>query len=186
MKRAGKIIAFLIIVALIVVPLTACPGPQGSGGPAGPAGPQGEKGERGPMGPPGESGVRGVVGPEGPAGPTGPAGPAGADGPVGPNAQIVVADYGNDAIVGYASGVLVLGSNFVPGDRVNLTICVDDTLVAEDILVNECGAFNQPVSLPVLSLPVVSLKAWVDDGDGHFDSGDELWACWPITNATLG
>jgi hypothetical protein len=77
MKKAGKIIAFLIIIALIVVPLVACTGPQGPQGPQGPAGPQGEKGERGPMGPPGDSGARGPVGPEGPEGPAGPAGPSG-------------------------------------------------------------------------------------------------------------
>jgi hypothetical protein len=87
MKKAGKIIAFLIIIALIVVPLTACPGQQGPAGPSGPAGPQGEKGERGPMGPPGDSGARGPVGPAGPQGPAGPAGPAGAGGST---AQIVV------------------------------------------------------------------------------------------------
>jgi len=86
MKKAGKIIAFLIIIALIVVPLTACPGPQGDQGPSGPSGPSGEKGERGPMGPPGETGARGMVGPEGPEGPAGPAGESGTSG----GAQIVV------------------------------------------------------------------------------------------------
>ena len=186
MKRAGKIIAFLIIIALIVVPLTACPGQQGPQGPAGPGGPQGEKGERGPMGPPGSDGARGMVGPEGPEGPAGPEGDQGEQGPVGPNAQIVVASWDNWATVGYADSDVVLGSNFIPGDCVHLTICEDDYVLAEDIEVNDCGAFYESVILPALSLPVVSLKAYVDDGDGHFDSGDELWACWPITTYIPG
>jgi len=180
MKKAGKIIAFLIIIALIVVPLTACPGQQGSQGPAGPAGPQGEKGERGPMGPPGTDGARGPVGPAGPEGPEGPAGEDGAAGAGGPQIVVVEPSYAGYAIVGYAHSVWVLGSGFEPGDSVHLTICEDDTILEEDLEVNDCGAFFEPVTLPTLSLPVVSLKAYVDDGDGHFDSGDELWASWPI------
>jgi len=85
MKKAGKIIAFLIIIALIVIPLTACPGQQGSTGTQGSMGPQGEKGERGPRGAPGDPGPRGPIGPEGSPGPEGPQGPAGGA------AQIVVA-----------------------------------------------------------------------------------------------
>ncbi len=68
MKNAGKIIAFLIIIALILVPLTACEeeaevtkitveagttgsqGEQGVGGAPGRAGEQGEQGEQGPAG----------------------------------------------------------------------------------------------------------------------------------------
>jgi hypothetical protein len=86
MKKAGKIIAFLIIIALIVVPLTACPGQQGPQGPQGPAGPEGPKGDRGPMGPPGDPGQRGPVGPAGPQGEPGPAGPSGS----GTTAEIVI------------------------------------------------------------------------------------------------
>jgi hypothetical protein len=88
MKKVGKIIAFLIIIALIVVPLTACPGGQGAGGPMGPAGPQGEKGERGPRGAPGEQGPRGPAGPEGPPGKDGEPGTGVG---VGGGAEIVVA-----------------------------------------------------------------------------------------------
>ena len=115
-------------------------------------------------------------GPEGPAGPAGPEGPAGA----GSTAEIVVVDTSYDATVGYVPSLMVVGSGFEPGDSVHLTICDEDYVLAEDIEVNDCGAFSEAVSLPTPSLPVVSLKAYVDDGDGEFDSGDELMACWPL------
>ena len=86
MKKAAKITACLLILALLVVPLTACLTPGTSGG-QGPAGPQGEKGERGPMGPPGPAGPMGLRGPVGPAGPPGP---PGSDASVPLDAQIVV------------------------------------------------------------------------------------------------
>jgi len=164
MKKAGKIIAFLIIVALIVVPLTACPGPQGPAGPSGPSGPAGEKGERGPMGPPGDSGARGPVGP---AGSEGPAGPAGEDG-AGSAAQIVCSkwanfnDYYDEHInFGYATSYVDLpsgfgwvdvnGSSFEPGEDVVITVCDKNyVLWVQDrdlgyydleIEANNCGAF---------------------------------------------
>jgi hypothetical protein len=59
MKKAGKVLAFLIIIALIVVPLAACTGPQG---PIGPQGPQGPQGPAGPEGPPGREGKQGPLG----------------------------------------------------------------------------------------------------------------------------
>jgi len=65
MKKAGKIIAFLIIIALIVVPLAACAAGQGPTGPQGPQGPPGPQGEPGPRGAPGKSGVMGIPGEEG-------------------------------------------------------------------------------------------------------------------------
>jgi hypothetical protein len=143
MKKAGKIIAFLIIIALIVVPLTACPGPQGQQGPAGPAGPQGEKGERGPMGPPGDNGQRGPVGPQGPEGPQGEPGPAGAGGA---DIQVNSLYWWSDSTYGYGYAVCsvpleyyydgedyyayaaltVTGSCFNPGDRVYITVCDED------------------------------------------------------------
>jgi hypothetical protein len=171
MRKVGKIIAFLIIVALIVVPLTACPGQQGPAGPAGPAGPQGEKGERGPMGPPGDSGVRGLRGPEGPQGDPGDPGDPGERGAIGPNATIVVIDSSYDAVVGYSQAWAVVGSNFEPGDIVTLTICENDYILAENLLVNDCGSFFCTVTLPEPTDFEVSLKAWVDG---------EIWACWPI------
>ena len=165
MKKAGKIIAFLIIIALIVVPLTACPGQQGPAGPAGPAGPQGEKGERGPMGPPGEAGPRG---PRGPEGPEGPAGPQGEDGASGTSAEIVIMrdGYFTTGNYGYATCVLpfnegweyfeIFGSCFEPGDEVTITVCddnyvlmlyvyddVEDTWYYENYVeANDCGAFR--------------------------------------------
>jgi 3D (Asp-Asp-Asp) domain-containing protein len=147
MKKAGKIIAFLIIIALIVVPLTACPGPQGPAGPAGATGAQGEKGERGPMGPPGEAGARGPVGPEGPEGPAGPAGAAGG------GADIVVNSlyWWSESTWGYGyaicsvplwyyydgyyddwfayASLTVTGACFEPGARVYIAICDEDNIL---------------------------------------------------------
>lgn len=147
MKKAGKIIAFLIIIALIVVPLTACPGPQGPQGPQGPAGPQGEKGERGPMGPPGDPGARGPAGPEGPQGPPGPAGTGGGGAEIEINslpwwsyneygygyAVCTVPlsfywDSGDAEYYAYA-GLTISGSCFEPGDHVEITVCENNTTV---------------------------------------------------------
>ena len=64
MKKAGKIVAFLIVIALIVVPLAACqgtPGPSGSPGPMGPQGPAGAEGPGGPAGPEGDQGPPGAA-----------------------------------------------------------------------------------------------------------------------------
>jgi len=192
MKRAGKIIAFLIIVALIVVPLTACPGPQGDPGPRGPAGGQGEKGERGPQGPPGEAGIRGMVGPEGPEGPAGPAGPAGAEG-AGSAAEIVIMDdiafydyYYNWRSFGYATSEIqfdrygwfdVFGSGFPANEMITITVC-DDYFVIFEVETNDCGAFYYYDACIVWSEDAneddyygywepwlgetVSVKAWVD------------------------
>ena len=172
MKKAGKIIAFLIIIALIVVPLTACPGQQGPVGPAGPAGPQGEKGERGPMGPPGEAGPRGPRGPEGPAGPPGA---TGAKGPAGTSAEIVVTRIGYFDVpgangpFGYATCEIpfsegswaefeIYGSCFEPGDKVTISVCDENIVLrlmvyvdgegyeswydSDYVIANECGAFR--------------------------------------------
>ena len=83
MKRASKLIVFLLVIALLVVPLTACEltaGPQGEPGPQGATGPQGEAG---PPGPPGRTGEVGPEGPQGVAGPQGEVGPQGAQGAAG-------------------------------------------------------------------------------------------------------
>jgi hypothetical protein len=122
-------------------------------------------------------------GPAGPQGPTGLQGAAGPQGPIGPNAQIVVSSEYPYATVVYISPVWVLGSNFTPGDYVHLTMCQYNHIVKENILVNDCGAFVVKVDLPpqaMITLDVVALKAWVDDGDGVFDEADVLWACWPL------
>jgi hypothetical protein len=165
MKKAGKIIAFLIIIALIIVPLTACPGQQGPQGPAGPAGPQGEKGERGPMGPPGESGLRGPAGPEGPPGPEGPEGPAG---PAGTTADIVVYRwYEYDYPFGYATTEIpfndidwedigISGSCFPPNEDVTITICDEHYVIAE-ALTNDCGAFDVRASV------VFHWSSWMEE-----------------------
>ena len=61
MKKAVKIVAFLVVIALLVVPLTACTTGQGPQGPQGPAGPQGLQGLQGPQGPQGPAGDEGFV-----------------------------------------------------------------------------------------------------------------------------
>jgi hypothetical protein len=180
MKKAGKIVAFLVVIALILVPLTACQGQQGPQGPPGPTGPQGEEGERGPTGPPGETG------PAGPQGETGPPGEQGEPGPAGPNAALFITDGSGNAIcyiftLNTSVVFNVYGSNFDPDDSVHLTYCQDDEVLVEDINVNACGVFKVSATIdwPTPTNPF-AVKAWVDDGDGHFDSGDELWACCPL------
>ena len=192
MKRAGKIIAFLIIVALIVVPLTACPGPQGPAGPAGPAGPGGEKGERGPMGPPGEDGM-GVRGPEGPAGPPGP---PGSDADIPLDAQLVVCydywsffwGYGYQAITGvhWNTPVVVLGACFPPNEYVVVTHC-DDNAYWFEVKTNECGAFMYHTYIwdyfgyGYYDWDVISIRAWVDARviDWRVVDGT-MYANWPL------
>jgi hypothetical protein len=194
MKKAGKIIAFLIIIALIVVPLTACPGPQGPAGPAGPAGPEGAKGERGPMGPPGDPGIRGLRGETGARGPAGPAGPPGTSGST---AEIVVTwddnffwwGYGYNAICGvdYTNGngyLSILGSGFPEGKLVYITYCDNDYFWAS-VYANDCGAFVINTSIQSnfdeWFDDVITVRAWVDDGDKEFDADkDELMATWPL------
>jgi hypothetical protein len=75
MKKAGKVLAFSIIMILLVSLVVACAGPAGPAGPPGPAG--GATGAAGPQGPPGPPGKEGPMGPEGDQGPAGPAGAAG-------------------------------------------------------------------------------------------------------------
>lgn len=195
MKRAGKIIAFLIIVALIVVPLTACPGPQGNPGPPGPGGAQGEKGERGPMGSPGADGARGLRGQEGPAG---PAGPAGSDADVPLDAQIVVCyddwyssyGYGYAAINGVdpidGTDVVIMGSCFPPDEWVTVTFC-DEDYVWFEVETNFCGAFFYETDIPSWFgygyWGVISVRAWVDAEVDDYDQTVEdgvMYANWPL------
>jgi hypothetical protein len=202
MKKAGKIIAFLIIIALIVVPLVACQGPQGPAGPAGPAGPQGEKGERGPLGPPGDPGAVGPRGPEGPEGPQGPAGEDGTGADIPLDAQIVVCywdwddyyGYGYSAIceVEYDTPVAILGSCFPPNTYVTVTFC-DQDWVWFEVETNECGAFVYNTYIPwwfgygYYDYDVMSIRAWVnaswawdDYMYGYYVSSGEMYANWPL------
>jgi hypothetical protein len=198
MKKAGKLIAFLIIIALIVVPLVACTGQQGPQGPAGPQGPQGEKGERGPMGPPGESGTRGPVGPEGPPGPEGDEGPPGEGSP----AQLVVSleepeGYGYDIpvsgvpYVGPWVEVVIVGSGFPANEDVIISYC-DEDYFWEETETNDCGAFiiytYVPEGFGYGDFDVITVRAWIDadyDEVAGYDYfyevyGGELYATWPL------
>ena len=220
MKKAAKITACLLILALLVVPLTACPTPGTSGG-QGPAGPQGEKGERGPMGPPGPAGPMGLRGPVGPAGPPGP---PGSDASVPLDAQIVVGQQlevitglmvtteavgvtgTTDTVVTAVTpvttttfntiwlatpgqDVVIKGSGFddVVGETVVISIC-EDNLYWEEVIVNECGAFEIDTTVPTdISLGPVSVRAWVDayvrervGEDGSEVVDGVMYANWPL------
>jgi hypothetical protein len=163
MKKAVKLLALFVIIALIVVPMVACAGAQGA------------KGDKG------DTGAAGAQGAKGDKGDTGAAGA---------NAQIV-AVASNGYAIGYvlvgmgSMSICVLGSNFVPGAHVHLTICEHDTILKENIEVKECsggtrGTFEADVVITQAMMGVVSIKAYVDDGDGVFDAGDVLWACCPL------
>ncbi len=228
MKILSKLFVILMILALVLVPVTACTGsegPQGTKGPAGPqgltgpqgpagptgpqgpdgpAGPQGEQGPAGSQGPVGLQGTQGSAGTAGPQGPVGPAGPQGAagpqgtvgpqgkQGPPGPIRQIVVTwdPSDHDIFFGPMSAlgtvevypgqrIRIKGSCFDPDDTIIITICENDTFLAEAVA-NNCGAFKVLATLPgvppLLHEPV-SIKAWVDtDGDGVY----EKQASWPV------
>ncbi len=145
MKNAGKIIAFLIIIALIVIPLTACPGTQGPVGPQGPQGPQGEKGARGPIGPAGDQGPRG---PQGPQGDPGPRGPEGAPG-TGSAATIVVhwlegtcPPFAGATTAAYPGMyVIVTGACFDPNEDIVVELCGYEWFVIDEERIEPCGAF---------------------------------------------
>jgi hypothetical protein len=100
----------------------------------------------------------------------------------------VVAEYngsGSDTVITEFTGytlyyIVIYGSNFEPGDSVQLTICAEDTVLVAAITANACGAF-QTASIELREVAdttgvvvpegMHSVKAWV--------SG-ERWACWPL------
>jgi hypothetical protein len=188
MKKAGKIIAFLIIIALIVVPLVACTGPQGPQGPGGPQGPPGPKGERGPVGPPGKTGPPGLPGAEGERGPAGPAGTAGA------GAQIVVSYTYSVATVFVQPDmpVWVVGACFDTNDDIYVEICGEEWFTVDEEDISPCGAFCYG-KFETLTVPDYDWF-WDEFGEPHgymsgYDEwdvgvkayqGGELKACWPI------
>ena len=206
MKKAGKIIAFLIIISLLVVPLAACAGGQGATGPQGPTGPAGAKGERGPIGQPGTTGPTGPVGDTGPTGETGATGEQGEQGEMAPVAQLVVCMYWEESRNGYyemffpvssaypGQPLSILGSCFPEDELVTITIC-DLNCVWAEVETNDCGAFViEEIYLDDLDedqldylwenydYNVVSVRAWVDaeiDDDNKVVDG-ELWANWPL------
>jgi hypothetical protein len=185
MKKAGKILAFLIIIALIVMPLAACAGTAGVQGPMGPRGTQGPAGPEGPAGPPGSEGDTG------PAGATGPAGTPGAPGAPGGVRQIVVAAhyelsdgdgmyYACPTIINVYEGafVIVSGSCFDLSKEVEITICgkhwfwVDEdeeyTGYVKGVWIDkDCGAF--------------AVSCWLPDGEWFYDYfGDTEDRYWTV------
>ena len=196
MKKAGKIVAFLIIIALIVVPLAACQGPPGATGAPGPMGPQGIPGPEGPSGPPG---------PEGDTGSKGDPGSQGDPGEPGGNQQIVVAAhydfYGADYYecptiisVYNSTFVIVAGSCFDLTEDVEITICgehwfwvdekEEDTRYVKGVWIDkDCGAFAISCWLPGWE--------WFEDNFGALEDGywtvgvkaevdGEVQASWPL------
>jgi len=183
MKTLGKIFIVLTLMALILVPVVGC---------AGPAGPEGPTGPQGPAGPAGPAGAAGPAGPTGPAGPAGPAGPQGPQGDPGPTRQIVVTwdpqyywGWSSFAVVEAMplQPIRIKGACFDPGDIVIITICKHDLVLVEEVIANDCGAFEVYTTLPSappLTYGPVSVRAWIDvDGDGILVKG-ELQACWPL------
>jgi len=86
--------------------------------------------------------------------------------------------------------VYVYGSNFPtdPSVDVNIPLFYDGTEspLAEDVQVNTSGFFNVLVTIESTMLPAddyrgCSVRAWLDDGDNVFGTGDDLWASWPLT-----
>ncbi len=163
MKVITKVLLLLLVFSLFIIPIASCKGDVGLTGPTGPAGP---------------------TGPTGPAGPVGPTGLTGPAGPVGPARQIVVTWNPNHPFftghTGYCSfttvevepymPIRIKGAGFNPDDVILLTICENDTILAEAIA-NDCGAFEVFATVPVLPLGVVSIKAWVND---------VMEAVWPV------
>ncbi len=85
----SKLLALLLVMAMLITLLAGCVGetgpigPQGEKGDTGAQGPQGEKGDTGAQGPQGEKGDTGAQGPQGEKGDTGAQGPQGEKGDTG-------------------------------------------------------------------------------------------------------
>lgn len=209
MKTIVKTFIILGIMALFLIPVVSCVGPQGPVGLQGPPGPQGATGPQGPVGPPG---------PQGPMGLTGPRGPAGAISQivVGEEYEVVnLISYGvrsyddpDDGLPGFSyvydistvretkfhtiwrasrrQDVTVLGACFPSYEDVIITICDDDgeDRIWEEVEVDEYCAFLVETEIPtwVRTRTTVAVKAWIDlDNDGTLEEeDDELQACWPL------
>ncbi len=125
MKRASKIIVFLVMIALILVLLAACQGPRGPQGETGPVGPTGPIGDTGPQGPPGragETGPQGDPGLAGPAGPQGEVGPVGEQGLPGDQGPQIAATWANIWWDDQAYMYLLIDRVIGPFDIVDVTV----------------------------------------------------------------
>jgi len=185
MKKLGKVMIPIVILAAFLITTTGCflppelqeaIGPQGPAGPAGPVGPQG---------PPG---------PEGPAGPEGPQGPEGTQGLPGPPRQIVVtwdievlSPWHNFAVVEVEpfQPVRIKGSGFNYRDIITISICENDIVIVEEVLANRCGAFEVFTRIPKsteIDYGPVTVRAWLNaeiSEDDEVIRGD-LQATWPL------
>ncbi|MFC2024141.1 hypothetical protein ACFLTJ_00980 [Chloroflexota bacterium] len=198
MKKPTIILIMLAALALVLMPLMSCAGPEGI---QGPAGPEGARGPTGPVGPPGQTG------PAGPEGAEGTTGPQGLQGPPGPTRQIVVtwdiedlAPWHNFAVVEAEphQSIRIKGSGFNYRDIITISICEDDYVLVEEVLANRCGAFEVYTNLPsssVTGFGPVSVRAWLNaeisndevirgtlQATWPLDIVEELqiWAPWPL------
>ena len=187
-------------------------GAQGPMGPQGLAGPQGLTGPQGPAGPQGPVGSQGPVGPQGLTGLQGPAGPVrqfiiGVERQVTKINDIARTYYDDpgDGLPGFyyvsdvyyendtqydvvwrawrGRAVTVLGANFPPDEKVQITMG-EDNRVWTTQKANEFGAFRVSKEVPswVNTSTTYSVIAWIDLNDNgklEEDKG-ELQACWPL------
>jgi hypothetical protein len=91
--------------------------------------------------------------------------------------------YGYFAVVEAMPGqsIRIKGACFDPGDIVIITICKHNLVLVEEVIANDCGAFEVYAIVPRIPLGPVSVRAWIDvDGDGILFEKGELQACWPL------
>ena len=82
--------------------------------------------------------------------------------------------------------VILKGSGFYPGAVITITICDENRIWEDYIIVNECGAFEVLTTVPawVTTGQAVSVRAWKVDDDGRNEPGyvneGVLQATWPL------
>ena len=208
MKKLVSSLIVLAIIALILVPVVGCTGPQGV------AGPQGSPGPQGPAGPLGPAGAPGSQGPAGPQGPQGLPGPArqlviGVEQQISRVSNVVKGNYDDpaDGLPGFSyvsdvqletqyeynviwrasrgQSVVILAANFPSDETTIVTISEDgDNREWFSQTVNEFSAFRVSKSIPswVNTNITVSVIAWIDlNGNGNLEEEKgELQACWSL------
>jgi len=85
----------------------------------------------------------------------------------------------------YGQEVVLKGSGFDPGVAVTITLCEDNSIWIEEVIPNECGAFEVFTVIPQwVSLGPVSVRAWyaydVIQGDPGQVLAGLVQATWPL------
>ena len=118
-------------------------------------------------------------------------GQKGAQGIPGPTRQIVVTwstaqygAYGYYGVIEAKAGqtIRILGAGFDPDDNVTISICQRNYILAKDVIVNNCGAFETSKKLPSdIGLGLITVRAWLNAivSEDRVLGGD-LQACWPL------